>query len=61
VAIRLNSLAGLLYAADRLAEAEPLFRRAIAIDEKSLGPEHPNVARDLYNLAELLRATKTAA
>ena len=25
-------------------EAEPLYRRALAIDEKSFGPEHPNVA-----------------
>jgi hypothetical protein len=30
------------------------MRRALAIDEKSLGPEHPNVARDLNNLAVLL-------
>jgi CHAT domain-containing protein/tetratricopeptide (TPR) repeat protein len=29
----------------------------LAIDEKSLGPEHPNVAIQLGNLAELLRAT----
>jgi hypothetical protein len=26
-------------------------------DEKSCGPEHPDVARDLNNLAELLQAT----
>jgi hypothetical protein len=42
---------------NRLAEAEPLYRRALAIDEKSFGPEHPNVARGLNNLAGLLRAT----
>src|SRR5271165_1767628 len=42
-------------------EAEPLYRRALAIDEKSLGPEHPNVARDLNNLAVLLRATNRLA
>jgi tetratricopeptide repeat protein len=28
-----------------------------AIDEKGYGPDHPNVARDLNNLARLLRAT----
>ena len=39
----------------RLAEAEPLFRRALAISEKSFGPEHPNVAIVLNNLAQLLR------
>ena len=41
----------LLQATNRLAEAEPLMRRALAIDEKSFGPDHPNVARDLNNLA----------
>ena len=38
-------------------EAEPLYRRALAITEKSLGPDHPNVATALNNLAGLLRAT----
>ena len=28
-------------------EAEPLYRRALAITEKSFGPKHPNVARGL--------------
>ena len=37
-------------------EAEPLFRRAIDIGEKTLGPEHPNLATGLNNLARLLRA-----
>ena len=43
---------------NRLSEAEPLFRRALAIDEKSYGPGHPNVATALNNLARLLEATK---
>ena len=42
-------------------EAEPLYRRALAIDKKSFGPEHPNVATGLNNLAELLRATNRLA
>ena len=42
---------------NRLGEAEPLMRRALAIDEKSYGPEHPDVARDLNNLAQLLQDT----
>ena len=42
---------------NRLAEAEPLKRRALAIDEQSYGPEHPKVAIDLNNLAQLLQAT----
>jgi hypothetical protein len=44
-------------------EAEPLFRRALAVDEneKSFGPEHPEVAIRLNNLAELLSATNQLA
>lgn len=42
-------------------EAEPLMRRALAIDEKSVGPDHPDVARDLNNLAQLLQATNRIA
>ncbi len=45
---------------DNLAEwsrAEPLKRRALAIDEHSFGPDHPRVAIHLNNLAQLLKAT----
>ncbi len=37
------------------------MRRALAIDEKSFGPDHPNVAIDLNNLAQLLQATNRLA
>jgi len=37
--------------------AEPLIRRALAIDEQSLGSEHSNVAIRLCSLAALLQAT----
>ncbi len=37
------------------------MRRALAIDEASLGPDHPSVARDLNNLALLLKATNRLA
>jgi signal transduction histidine kinase len=37
------------------------MRRALAIDEASYGPEHPDVARDLNNLAQLLKATNRLA
>jgi tetratricopeptide (TPR) repeat protein len=57
VAIGLNNLAQLLQATHRLAEAEPLMRRAIAIDEKRYGPDHPDLARHLNNLARLLEDT----
>ena len=56
MAVRLNNLAGFLRYSSRLAEAEPLYRRALAIDEASFGPDHPNVAIRLNNLAELLGA-----
>jgi len=45
----------------RLAEAEPLVRRALEVDEKSCGAEHPNVARDLNSLALLLKTTNRLA
>jgi tetratricopeptide (TPR) repeat protein len=35
-------------------EAELLYRRALAIREKVLGPDHPDVAASLNNLATLL-------
>ncbi len=34
-------------------EAEPLHQRALAIDEKHLGPNHPDTASSLNNLAVL--------
>ncbi len=46
----------LLYQA-RHNEAEPFLQLALAINEKSYGPEHPNVAAALNSLAQLLQAT----
>ena len=43
------------------AEAEPLMRRALAIGEPSYGHDHPDVAIDLNNLAQLLKATNRLA
>ena len=37
----------------RYAEAEPLFLRALAIREKSLGADHSEAAESLANLATL--------
>ena len=37
------------------------MRRALAIDEKSFGPDHPKVAIRLNNLALLLRVTNRLA
>ena len=36
-------------------DAEPLYERALAIYEKALGPEHPDTANSLNNLAALYR------
>jgi len=55
---RLMSCLALFYAAQaRYGEAEPMYRRALAIDEGSFGAGHPDVARDLNNLAQLLADT----
>ena len=43
-------------AQSKYAEAEPRYRRALAIREKALGLEHPAVAESLYDLAELYHA-----
>ena len=51
----------LLRDTDKVAEAEPLFRRALAIDEKNLAPDDHEVAIRLNNLAELLRSTNRLA
>ena len=60
--VRLLNLLGVHLAARAdHAAAEPLYRRALAIDERSFGPEHPNVATSLNNLAQLLKATNRLA
>ena len=45
----LNNLALSLVESGDYAEAEPLYHRALAIDERALGPEHPDVAANLDN------------
>ncbi len=52
----LNNLAGLYNSQGKYAEAEPLYRRALAIAEATLGPEHPNVAPGINNLGALYLA-----
>lgn len=53
VALALNDLGVFYYRANRDAEAEPLHRRALEIQEKALGTTHPNVVQTLHNLAAL--------
>jgi hypothetical protein len=40
----------------QFAKAQRLFERALATAEKALGPEHPDVATKVDNLARLYRA-----
>jgi tetratricopeptide (TPR) repeat protein len=40
----------------RFAEAEPLHLRALAIRETALGPDHPEVADNLFNLAVMYQS-----
>jgi tetratricopeptide (TPR) repeat protein len=56
VAVALGNLATTLRMRGRPAEAEPLYRRALEIDEKVFGSEHPHVSRDLNALAVVLRS-----
>jgi tetratricopeptide (TPR) repeat protein len=52
----LNRTASYFYGRGAYAAARPLYERALAIREKALGPEHPDTATTLHNLALLLRA-----
>jgi tetratricopeptide (TPR) repeat protein len=49
----LNKLAVVYRAQGKYADAEELYKRALAIREKALGASHPNVAQTLNNLANL--------
>ena len=49
----LNNLAGLYKAQGRLAEAEPLYQEALALNRQALRAGHPHIAASLNNLASL--------
>jgi tetratricopeptide (TPR) repeat protein len=53
----LNEYALYLLGRAEYATAEPLVRRALAIDEPRLGPDNPLVAAELIQLALLLKGT----
>ncbi len=48
---------GVYYSQGRTSKAAPLYQRSLAIREKALGPQHPDVAQSLENYAGLLRET----
>ncbi|MDZ7292988.1 MAG: CHAT domain-containing protein [candidate division KSB1 bacterium] len=47
----LHNLSGLYRFQGRYAEGEPLAKRALDIEMKALGPDHPKLAANLINLA----------
>jgi len=53
----LNNLGTLYHTVADYKEAEPLIKRALAIDEASFGKNHPKVAIRLSNLAALYQTT----
>jgi len=57
----LSQVGTLFLAKASCSEAEPLYRRALTIDEASYDLDHLAVARDLNNLAQLLKATNRLA
>ena len=57
-ATSLHNLGKLFRDQGRYGEAEPLLRRALAIREQALGPDHPDTATSLNSLGVLLRAQR---
>ena len=57
VAQLLNDLGTLVYEQGELTESERYLREAVAVREKSLGAEHPELARSLSGLALTLAAS----
>jgi len=55
-----DSLADLYVEQGKLAEAEPLYERALAIRVEKLGADHPSVAETLEAYTELLRSSGRA-
>ena len=60
VAASLNTLALLYVAQAQYGKAEPLYVRAVATGEQTLGPDHPGMAVLLENYAALLQQTQRA-
>jgi len=53
----LNDMAAVYYENADYQDAEPLYKRALVMLEKSLGENHPQVATALNNMAALYQAT----
>ncbi len=61
LATSLNHLASLYQDQGNYTQAEPLYKRALAIAEQASGSEYPDLATTLENYAELLRKTNRDA
>jgi tetratricopeptide (TPR) repeat protein len=57
VAKSLNNLATLYFMQGQYAQAELFYKQSLEVIEKALGPDHPDLATTLENLAELFRKT----
>ena len=55
-----STTSGVLKDLGELAEARKCFERALKIDEKVYGPDHPAVARDANNLGGVLHLGELA-
>ena len=56
LAYSLNSLGYMYSSQGRYAEAEPLFKQALALRQELLGDRHPDIATSLNNLALLYKS-----
>jgi len=54
-ATSLNNLANLYWNQGKDEQAEPLYQRALSIDERTLGLQHPHTQTIRANYARLLR------
>ncbi|MGH9281807.1 MAG: tetratricopeptide repeat protein [Acidimicrobiales bacterium] len=54
-AVRAHQLAKILADAGRTDQAAALYRRSVRIKQRVLGPNHPEVATTLHNLALLFK------
>ncbi len=61
LATSLNNLGANSEEQGKYAEAEPLYKHSLQICQKTLGPNHPQVATSLENYAELLYKTNRSA
>jgi tetratricopeptide (TPR) repeat protein len=61
VAVSLNNLAEIYRTQSQYGKAKPLYQRALAIREKTLGSNHPTVMADRQNFEKLYQNTLRTA